>query len=350
MSIFEFNSELNQQHKQLVWEYWHHTAWQNPAGIEKHLQRYQNKDANWFGFLPLNQFSSPTAQVDEFWLPLYKAFSDLQRQTHIFLGGSSSGKADDSPDNRYWVGGTGLFKGVFQHDWQISHLRIPANQQPIQIRWAEFCRFEEARIVETYLMLDLVDFFEQIGHPILPPCRGVPGIYPVPITQDGVLRGKQEQAVTEASLQLIRDFLFEGLNLYDQHNLKSMGVADFFHQDVKWYGPGGIGGCLSLKAFEDNHQKPWLIAFPDRKVCDLNSLFAEGNYVASSGWKGVIAKHTGPYLGYPASGKDICFNGIDFWRSESGKYVENWVFVDMIHLFGQMGIDLLKRLNFEGGR
>ena len=114
MSIFEFKSELNQQHKQLVWDYWHHTAWKNPADIEKHLLQYQNQDANWFGFLPLNQLASLTAQVDEFWLPLYESFSDLQRQTHIFLGGSSSGKADGSPDNRYWVGGTGLFKGMFQ--------------------------------------------------------------------------------------------------------------------------------------------------------------------------------------------------------------------------------------------
>ena len=349
MSIFKFKCELNQQHKQLVWDYWHQASRQNPANIRKHLLRYQNQDANWFGFAPLNQLSSPEAQIDEFWLPLYKAFSHLQRLTYIFIGGISNGKADGSPDNCYWVGGTGVFKGLFQQDWQISLLRIPANQQPIQIRWAEFCRFEEARIVETYQMLDLVDFFEQIGNPILPPCKGVPGIYPAPMTQDGVLLDKQEQAVTGASQRLIRDFLFEGLNLYDQHNLNSMGVADFFHQDVKWYGPGGIGGCLSLKAFEEDHQKPWLIAFPDRKVCDLDSLFAEGNYVASSGWTGVKAKHTGSYLGYPASGKDICFNGIDFWRSKSGKYVENWVFVDMIHLFGQMGIDLLNCLNFEEG-
>ena len=72
MSIFEFKSELNQQHKQLVWDYWYHTAWKNPADIEKHLLQYQKQDANWFGFLPLNQLSSLTAQVDEFWLPLYE--------------------------------------------------------------------------------------------------------------------------------------------------------------------------------------------------------------------------------------------------------------------------------------
>ena len=88
-------------------------------------------------------------------------------------------------------------------------------------------------------MLDLIDFFEQIGHPILPPCENCQEFTLYRLLKMGC-RDKQEQAVTEASLQLIRDFLFEGLNLYDQHNLKSMGVVDFFHQDVKWYGPGGL--------------------------------------------------------------------------------------------------------------
>ena len=349
MSIFKFNKNINQLNKQLIWDFWHHQNWLNSSWLHEQLSSIQHPDASWFGFSPINELEGIEAQIEEFWRPFLRAFSKLERQTHIFMGGTSSGKVDGSSDNRYWVGATGLFNGFFQQDWCIGSLNIPANNKSIEIRWAEFFRFEDQKIIETYLMLDLVDFLEQSGHAILPPSKGVPQIYPAPISQEGVLLDKQEQADTEASLQLIRDFLFGGLNLYDQHNLKSMGVADFFHQDVKWYGPGGIGGCLSLKAFEEDHQQPWLIAFPDRKVCDLDSLFAEGNYVASSGWTGVKAKHTGPYLGHHASGKDICFNGIDFWRSESGKYVENWVFVDMIHLFGQMGIDLLNRLNFEGG-
>ena len=36
------------------------------------------------------------------------------------------------------------------------------------------------------------------------------------------------------------------------------------------HGPGGIGACLSLREFEDNHQQPWLDAFPDRKVQNLD--------------------------------------------------------------------------------
>jgi hypothetical protein len=32
---------------------------------------------------------------------------------------------------------------------------------------------------------------------------------------------------------------------------------------------------------------------------------------------------------------------MDFWLRRGDKFVENWVFVDMIDLFDQFGIDLL---------
>jgi hypothetical protein len=37
-------------------------------------------------------------------------------------------------------------------------------------------------------------------------------------------------------------------------------------------------------------------------------------------------------------------NGLDFWRRRSDLFIENWVFVDMLHLFRQFGVDLLGRI------
>jgi hypothetical protein len=37
--------------------------------------------------------------------------------------------------------------------------------------------------------------------------------------------------------------------------------------------------------------------------------------------------------------------GIDFCNRRDDKFIENWVFVDMIHLFRQFGIDLMGRMN-----
>jgi predicted ester cyclase len=79
-------------------------------------------------------------------------------------------------------------------------------------------------------------------------------------------------------------------------------------------------------------------------VQDLDNLFAEGDYSGTSGWGAVKATHAGPYLGCPATGNTIVTNGIDFWRRRDDKFIENWVFVDMIHLFRQFGIDLMERM------
>ena len=77
---------------------------------------------------------------------------------------------------------------------------------------------------------------------------------------------------------------------------------------------------------------------------DLDALFAEGNYSGGPGWAGVIATHSGPYLDAPATGNRISVNGMDWWKREGEVYVETWVFVDMVHLFAQFGIDLFARL------
>jgi hypothetical protein len=42
-------------------------------------------------------------------------------------------------------------------------------------------------------------------------------------------------------------------------------------------------------------------------------------------------------------------NGLDFWRREGDRFTENWVFVDMLHLFRQFGVDLLARISPYGG-
>ena len=35
---------------------------------------------------------------------------------------------------------------------------------------------------------------------------------------------------------------------------------------------------------------------------------------------------------------------MDFWRRENDLLVENWIIDDMIHLFRQLGVDLLQSI------
>ena len=294
----------------------------------------------WNGPVPIRRGTSPADLAAQFWQPLKRAIPDLKRQTHMVLGGASSGKVDATDDGRMWVGGTGYLTGTPTS----AFLDIPATGQPVRIRWGEFLRFENNQIVEIHILIDFIDWFDQIGLPVLPRPKGAQHVYPAPTGLNGQLLAPQDHSVTAATLTLGRALLYGGLNSFDSEDLTSMGMADFFHENLKWYGPGGIGACLSLEEFQTLHQQPWLIAYPDRKVQDLDTLFAEGPLLAASGVIGVIGTHLGPYLGHPATGKQIKFNGIDFWLRDGDMFTENWVFVDMIDIFDQFGTDLFAKM------
>ena len=294
----------------------------------------------WQGPAPYKVLQGPVALAQDYLIPLKQAIPDITRQTHIFMAGYSNGRINGEADGAIWVAATGYMTGTAIGDF----LGIPPGSRPLRIRWGEFLRIEDNKIVQSQFLLDFVDWFEQIGRPVLPRPKGVPFIFPAPTGYTGFLADPQDERKSSETLDFARRFIYGGLNKFDQKNLASMGMAEYFHPNLKWYGPGGIGGCLSLREFEDLHQQPWLIAFPDRQVQDLDNLIAEDRMVGASSFPGVLATHTGMYQGVPPTGNTIAFNGIDFWLESEGQFTENWVFVDMIDVFNQFGVDLFGRM------
>ena len=334
------NNAGNQFNKQLVWDYWQALHAANSGAVNPVLGRYLSENHRWHGFEPVGAINGTEDLGAGFWEPLFASFPDLERRTWLFFGGKSNGRIDGRNDGKMWVTGTGILTGTFANDY----LSIPATGSGVNIRWGEFCRIEDSHVVETYFLIDMIDLIQQAGYQVLPTSRGRDHVYPPPAANDGILLGEQACADSDYSLDHIRRFIFEGLNAYDENNLESMGMADYFHPDVRWYGPGGIGACFGFTEFETLHQAPWLHAFPNRSVQDLDALFAEGPYSGAPGWNGVLATHEGEYLGHAATGNSLGVNGLDWWKRDGERYIENWVFVDMLHLFRQMNVDLLARL------
>ena len=292
----------------------------------------------WDGPRPAPQ-AKTVSELKEGWLdPFHAAIKGMERQTHILMAGVSDGKTDGGPDGRIWVGGTGYLTGLAQANlWSI-----PKTDDQLRLRWGEFLCIEDNKITEVHLLIDVMDWLEQIGMPVLPKFKGASHVWPTPTAYDGITFDTNG---TDETMALGRGLLFGGLNAFDENALKSMGMADYFHPNLKWYGPGGIGACLSLKEFEDFHQNPWLASFPDRKVQDL-PLIAEGRLLGACGPAGVTGSHGGePFRSSgPAKGQPINFSGLDFWLRTEDVFTENWVFVDFISLFEQMDIDLLDRI------
>ncbi|WP_298839035.1 ester cyclase [uncultured Roseobacter sp.] len=326
----------NQRNKETALRLWRALD-TDPASALPELTRV----SHWQGPEPVGICTSAGAIIEKMFAPLRAAIPDLARQTHLFLGGDSSAHESGQGDGTRWVAGTGYFTGHATS----PVFGIPAQDTALRIRWGEFLRFDAGgNVVHAQTILDFVDWFDQIGLGVLPPPRGAAHVYPAPTAYDGVLTEPQDPGVTAETLDFGRRFIFGGLNSFDEQDLSSMGMARFFHPNVKWYGPGGIGACLSLAEFENLHQQPWLRAFPDRKVMHLESLFAEDRILAASGPMGVVGTHGGPYLGHAATGRPIEVSGLDFWLRTGDRFTENWVFVDMVHLFAQMGISLFDRM------
>jgi len=136
--------------------------------------------------------------------------------------------------------------------------------------------------------------------------------------------------------------MYDGLN---DHVIE--GMEAFWHEDMVWYGPAGIGTLDGIKGFQEGQQRPFLHAFSDKNAHD-DIRIAEGDFVAASGYQ--YATHTGEWLGIPASGKRVKIRYMDFWRVEGGKLKENWVLIDILDFLKQLGYDVDKVLKFIGSK
>ena len=116
------------------------------------------------------------------------------------------------------------------------------------------------------------------------------------------------------------------------------GQETFWAEGASWNGPAGAGIKETLKHFQEGWQRPFLEAFPDKRAND-EVVIAEGDWVAAMGH--VSATHEGEFMGAEGSGNEISLKYMDFWRVEDGKIAENYVLLDIIDFFRQIGIDLL---------
>ncbi|MEO5897526.1 MAG: ester cyclase [Vicinamibacterales bacterium] len=302
---------------------------QGPA-VQRVLQPLYDTNVQWHGSYPHGDCEGLDAVVARFWLPLVRACPNLERQDDIVLSGLFEGAR--------WVASTGHYVGTFVEEW----LGIPPTGRVLNVRVGEFSRFSNGKIVEAYVIVDLVDVLRQAGIHPLRPALGLEDRVPAPATQDGFESADADDQ-TAQSLELVEQMI-RGLMEYDGTGLASMRMERFWHPRMMWYGPGGIGTTRGLDGFQRQHQAPFLRAFPDRKGGNHKARFAEGAYVASTGWPSVRATHAGDgWLGLPASGTRVGMRVMDFWRREGPWLVENWVFIDMADLLAQMGhVDLMQ--------
>jgi predicted ester cyclase len=73
--------------------------------------------------------------------------------------------------------------------------------------------------------------------------------------------------------------------------------------------------------------------------------FADGAYVAVTGWPNMKQTLSNDgWMGIAPSGRMITLRSLDFWRVEDGQIRENWVLVDLLDVYQQLGVDVLGRM------
>lgn len=344
------SNQLNQANKQAVWDFWQKL---NHAAIEQVpdlLRAAVHDDVNWNVSAPIDQTVGAEAVIADYWLPLLQSFPDLKRSAYVFMGGIDESSALYATEgDEEWVSGCGYLTGSFVKDW----LGIPATGKKTNVWFGVFYVMRDGKIAECYLQLDILAVIRQAGYQLLPPAPGAEGgKVPGPAAKDGILLLEQDSLESRKSLQLV-EAMGRGMRRYvrgrDGSNLRSMEQDKYWHRDMKWYGPSGIGGCFTLEEYEDFHQRPWLEGFGDRNLSRAGSgrrmgRIGEGNYCAGGIWDTVYSRHNGEYAGIPATGKYLTLRDFDWWKREDDLLIENWVPIDMIDLFRQMGVDLMERL------
>ncbi len=326
-------TQMNQQNKTLVWDYWQQMNGRPHANI---VSKALTPDTVWHGFQPLRHLYGEDEIWARFWRPLLQAIPDLVRRPYIFLGGHFEGGD--------WVCGTGDFIGTFARDWALGDVAIPAGGSSVHFRFGEFCRVENGKIVEIRIIVDLPDLMRQAGINLLPPSYGRDRWIPGPLAGDGVLLAEQEPAESEKSLHLVEAMIFGGLNKYDGKDQASQGLELYWHPHMVWHGPVGIGSAYGLDEFKQNAQGPIVRAFPDRRGVGHQARVGDGRFAASTGWPSLAGTHLNKYMDWEPTGKRIGWNIMDFWKRDGGKLLENWVMIDLIGAALESKIDLLAKL------
>ena len=318
-----------------------------PGSLRSRLEAAYHPDAEWRGSHPMNEMRGIDAIEATVWAPLLAAFPDLERRDSMVIGGAFEGHD--------FVGALGHYCGTFRSDW----LGIPSTGRPIWLRYGEFHRVRDGRIDQSTVLIDVLDVIRQAGFWPVAPSLGTEGMWPGPITGDGIVLYPTDPAEGAANLAQMRDMQ----NKLGQHgDIEAMGrdamllpasQTEHWHPRMMWYGPSGIGSTRGVEGFVDWHRMPFRRAFHNTRGGQHYVRLGDGKFTATGGWPSITTQHLGgDFMGIPPTGRELTMRVMDFYLHHEGKIRENWIPIDIIHLLNQMGVDVFGRMDslFRRGR
>jgi SnoaL-like polyketide cyclase len=329
--VFDFQAEKN-----LVRAYHDELAHATPNNVGDILARYVAPNWHWRGMHPFHEQIGPGAVADVFWKPFLGAMSGVQRRADIFMAGLNE---IDGFEGR-WVVQMGHLMALFDGPW----LGILPTGKIVMLRFVEFNRVENDRIVETAMFVDLLHLMAQADQYPLPPQTGAGLVQPGPMTHQGLMYDLQDPMSGVRTLAAINAMLENPEAQIDGID-EAQRLKRAWHDDMIWWGPSGIGATYTIVRYIKQHCEPFDDGLHtgykfNGHLCRM----AEGHFGGFFGWANLTLFNSGGYLGMTKGPGPSEMRVVDLYREQDGKLAENWIFIDILHYLAVQGLDVLGRM------
>jgi len=310
-----------------------------PANVAEALARHTAPDWHWRGMHPFHEQRGAADVARVFWAPFLTAMTKVQRRPDIFMAGLNEIDGYKS----VWVVCMGHLMALFDRPW----LSIRPTGRIAMLRYVEFHRVEDGRIQETAQFFDIPHLMIQAGQDPFPPATAAHLIQPGPMTHEGLMWGLQDAETGRRTLTAINDMLNDmgGREERKDHGGYGAELAQTWHDDMIWWGPGGIGATYTIQRYIRQHAGPFREALNEGyrfngHLCRM----AEGHFGGFFGWANLTLKNKAGYMGMTASPDHADMRVVDLYREADGKLAENWIFIDILHYLNMQGLDVLGRM------
>ena len=161
---------LNFQNEKIVLDFYNSVQKCRTNKIPKILSLHYSENIIWRGFHPFNEIQDLVNLYKDFWKPLKKSFTNLQRRMDIFFAGSNS----LSSNRDVWVVSMGHLMGLFDTPW----IGIKHTNKIAMLRYCEFNKIVKGKITEVAFFFDIPHLMIQTGLKPFPSETGISLVQP----------------------------------------------------------------------------------------------------------------------------------------------------------------------------
>jgi len=181
-------------------------------------------------------------------------------------------------------------------------------------------RVADGRLVEHWGQVDAVGLLTQMG--------AIPaGPMPPKLPPPSIHRSAHDRVLSAADMKTNLRQLFNGMNDRKRSVLNDLLDPRYVNYSMPMSEPGPAGLSHVLDMF--------FAGFPDMRIV-VEDVLSENDKAATRGH--FTATHKGTFMNVPATNRPVKVEYIDIWTAQNGRFLENWVQMDMLGLMVQLGV------------